>query len=126
MVKKDFVERVIEDIAKALAKTLLGKETVIYELPSEEETMSDTDHLYQELINLLEQGDICKAEDLLYDNIRAEDNDWYEMALSFYLQVNKKDEMFLEEHNYSREEIKQGMEDITKRCGFGEFPALFD
>ena len=126
MVKKDFVERVIEDIAKALAKTLLGKETVIYELPSEVETMSDTDHLYQKLIKLLNQGDICQAEDLLYDNICVEDNDWYEMALSFYLQVNKKDELFLEEHNYSREEIKQGMEDITKRCGFGEFPALFE
>ena len=125
MVKKDYVERVIEDIARSLAKTLLGKETVIYELPSEVQKQDDTDHLYQQLIHLLEKGEICKAENLLYENIQPNDKKWYEMALAFYLQVNKKEDSFLEMHDYAKEEIKQGMEDITKMCGFGEFPAFF-
>lgn len=120
MVEKDYVMRLISDIVKALAKTFLGKETVIYELPLEDLTLSGQDKVYQQMMELLAQGDICGAEDMLFDNIDAASDSWYEIALVFYSKVNEYDEDYLEEHNYSREEIKQGLKEVTKLCGHGE------
>lgn len=124
MVSEDYVMRIVRDLVRALAKTFLGKETVTYELPLEEKSLTDRDHLFQQLMELLDKDRICDAEDLLFDNVQLEDDDWYEMALVFYSKINDRDDDYLEEHDYSRDEIKQGLREITKLCGYGELPGM--
>ena len=45
--------------------------------------------------------------------------------MSFYKYLNEKDDLFLEESNYSREEIVEGMADISRMYGYGDFVEMF-
>jgi len=47
------------------------------------------------------------------------------MALLFYSYLNDKPDEFLKEHNFSRDEIKLGLRDVTARYGIGTFAEMF-
>ena len=47
------------------------------------------------------------------------------MALLFYYYLNDRSDEFLEEHNYSRDEIKSGLCDIVARYGIDSFTEMF-
>lgn len=116
MLEDDYLMRMIKNMARALGKILLNKEIILYELPVEEEYTS-SDILYKRLLDMMEQGNINEAENLLYEEVDTKDYHQLELALSFYTHLNEYDDDFLEEHNYSREEIQQGIQDIGKEYG---------
>ena len=47
------------------------------------------------------------------------------MALLFYSYLNEKDDGFLQEHNFSREEIKSGLEQLISRYGLSGMAEVF-
>ena len=53
------------------------------------------------------------------------DKSGLEMALLFYSYLNDKSDAFLEEHDFNRIEVKQGLESITSRYGISGFSELF-
>ena len=62
-------------------------------------------------------GRINEAENLLYENLDRDNEDYLLMGLSFYSHVNDFDDDFLRESDYSRDEIRDGIESFIKEYG---------
>ena len=110
---KDYILRMINDLVKSIAFIVLGKNDIEYELPEKDE-YSSVDFLYVKLLELVNQGKINEAEDILFDEINTSDMRQFEMAMSFYLYLNDFDDDYLESNDYSRDEIKEGIKSICK------------
>jgi hypothetical protein len=116
MFKEDYVLRKIKSLIKLMARTLLKKDTVSYELPVKEK-YTESDNLHKQLLEMIKQGQINEAENLLYDNVDFTNGRHLELALDFYERLNDLDDEFLEKNNFSRQEIEQGLEEIAQEFG---------
>lgn len=116
MFENDYFMRMIRDLARALAKVLFNKDSVMYELPQEMEYTA-ADDLYCRIQALLSQGKINEAENLLLDEMDPSDKRYQELVLDFYMKLNDLDDEYLEEHNYSREEVQQGLQSFAETAG---------
>lgn len=116
VLKDDYIMRMIRDMAKLLARLILGKEDINYVLPEDEE-FTAIDNLYRKLINMADAGQINEAENILLEELEDQSAEYFEMAASFYLHLNEFDDEFLDGHQYSREEINEGMEHLGKEYG---------
>ena len=108
--------RMIREMIRLIAKVFFNKEYLSYELPKNEE-YKKTDYIYKDIMNLLDQGKINEAENLLFDRMDTSDKRYMELALDFYERINSFHDKFLEDHNFSREEIKEGLLGLAKEFG---------
>jgi len=69
----------------------------------------------ENLIALTDEGKIDEAENQLYEMTCDGDRQNLEIGLLFYYNLNGKDDDFLEVHNFSREEIMTGIQDLADR-----------
>lgn len=46
-------------------------------------------------------------------------------AVLLYSYLNEKEDAFLESHDYSREEVQTGIEELAERCGLEDITKLF-
>ena len=109
MFQQDWILRQIEMIGVILARLLFGKDKPDYEIV-EKEKLSDSDQLYIELIR-------NEAENRLYEELDPARLPMLELALAFYSRLNQFDDAYLEAHNYSRQEIEEGLHAATKLFG---------
>lgn len=116
--KNDFVMRQIRDMVRMLAKIVLGRDTIEYE-DNENMKFSEMSHIYTDLIRMVDEGKINEAENLLFDEINKDENKSFEMALRFYDYLNSLSDVYLEENNYSREEVKEGVQNLADSRGLG-------
>ncbi|HBI91333.1 MAG TPA: hypothetical protein DDY58_02200 [Terrisporobacter glycolicus] len=114
--EKDYILRMVKDLVKSIAHIVLGKSEMEYELPENDE-YSRIDYLYVRLLELVNQGKINDAEDMLFDEINTSDMKQFEMAMSFYLYLNDFGDDYLESNDYSRDEISEGIKSICKEYG---------
>ena len=114
--EKDYILRMIKDLIKSIAHIILGKSEIQYNLPEKDE-YSRVDFLYVKLLELVNQGNINDAEDMLFDEINSSDMRQFEMAMSFYMYLNDFGDDYLEKNNYSRDEISEGIKSICKEFG---------
>lgn len=114
--EKDYILRMVKDLVKSIAYIVLGKSEIEYQLPENVES-SRVDSLYVNLLELVNNGHINEAEDMLFDNINTSDMKQFEMAMSFYLFLNDFGDDYLESNNYSRDEITEGIKSICKEYG---------
>jgi len=114
-VKQDYLMRMIQDSVRFLGQLLLGKDQPLYELPKEEH-YNATDHLYSRIIRMAEDGQINQAENELLEYIEGRELEQLEMALAFYQHIADLDDDFLEDHDYSREEIRDGINALARAC----------
>ena len=118
-IKQDWFERQVETLGKALAGVIFGKEKLDelfekYEAVLTEETL-DEDILERLLKNHIENGKLCEAENLLFDSLNEKATPQkIIVGLNFYKKLNEYDEKYLKEHNFSKEEIKEGIKDLKK------------
>lgn len=117
--EQDYLMRTVKDITKVIAKIVLGKTDTNYEL-SEAENYTGEDFLYKRLIELLAKGEINTAENLLFQELDGSNKRKLEVALAFYTKLSECDKTYLEEHNYTKEEINQGIEDVARKYGIGD------
>lgn len=75
------------------------------------------DLFYQELCGLLSQGRINEAENRLYEELDPSDIRYLRIAIDFYLQLNERDDAYLEAHDFTRTEIEEGLEQIAQQYG---------
>lgn len=115
MIEQDYLMRIIKDIAKLLAKLILQKETASIDT-SEDKEQTENHFLYKRLVNLADNGKINEAENLLYD-IDTTDLQNYEVVLAFYTYLNDYTDDYLEECNFTRQEIESGLHDLSKKFG---------
>ncbi|MBU5312815.1 hypothetical protein KQI38_12290 [Tissierella carlieri] len=113
MYHQDWIMRQITSFIHMIGKVLFKKDSV--ELNIHGESNSEKVHLlYERLINLINNLKVNEAEDLLFENIETNDLIYIKIAMDFYDKVNKLSDEELEEADFSREEIKLGLEDILR------------
>lgn len=123
MFEQDYIMRQIKEMIRAVLKLLFNIDTEStltqwVEKSEESEPISS-------LLKLVDDGNIDEAENTVYDIIADCSESSLKTALLFYAHLNKKSDSFLEAHNFSRDEVKQGLTDILSKFGLGSISDLF-
>jgi len=118
--EQDYVMRLIKEMVRAILKLLFNIDT---DSPSAE-LLEDAKE-QQTLDELLDMVDNGFIKNKIYEITEEGKKTDLEMALLFYSYLNDKSDEFLEAHNYSRDEIKAGLKDITVRYGVDGFAEMF-
>lgn len=121
--EQDYVMRLIKEMVKAILKLLFNIDT---DSPSAE-LLEDAEEqqMLDELLDMVDNGLINEAENKIYEITEEGKKTDLEIALLFYSYLNDKSDEFLETHNYSRDEIKAGLKDVTVRYGVDGFAEMF-
>lgn len=117
MIEQDYVMRLIHEIVRALLKLLFNIDTDKNEEIIFTENVGESK--YDDLLYLIDQGEINEAENKLLDELNPNDIQHFKMALMFYSYLNEKDIDFLEEHNFSKQEIIDGLIHVSSIYGYG-------
>lgn len=115
-VEKDYLLRLVHEIVRALLKLLFSKDI------EEEEICLSTvnDEIYNSLIHMIDNGEINLAENRLISCLNLNDNEYFQLSLLFYEYLNSKEDSFLKNHDYSREEILAGLRYIANIYGYSD------
>jgi len=113
MLQDDFILRQIREMVHAVMKMLF--QVNASELTPEVIEDSTARTTLENLIALTDEGKIDEAENQLYEMTCDGDRQNLEIGLLFYYNLNGKDDDFLEVHNFSREEIMTGIQDLADR-----------
>lgn len=124
--ENDYLMRMIKQVARAIASFALGKDLPPYELPDEKDEYTLSDHLYEQLIQLANEGKFNEAEDLLFENIDSGVGDIFHLGMNFYLYINEFSNDQLEDNGYSREEVVEGIKDFARACHVEVSESFFD
>lgn len=123
MVEEDYISRTIKELGRTLLKFLFGLDT---DTPDPEQiAREDCRAELLKLEQMADEGKINEAENRLYDVLDTADRDTLEIALFFYLYLNQFEEDFLSAHNFGRDEIKCGMQDVAAMFGQNSIAAAF-
>ena len=123
MFEQDYVMRLIKEMVRAILKLLFNIDTEsptieLLENKEEKETLEN-------LIGMVDAGEINEAENRLYDLISATDMNSMEVEILFYSYLNDKTDDFLEANDFSRDEIKLGMENVADNFGLNSIAKMF-
>ena len=123
MFEQDYVMRLIKEMVRAILKLLFNIDTEsptveLLENKEEQETLEN-------LLDMVDAGEINEAENRLYDLTSNTDVNSLEIALLFYSYLNDKTDDFLEVNNFSRDEIKLGLENVADSFGLSSITKMF-
>ncbi len=123
MYEQDYIMRIIKETVRTMLKLLFNIDT---ESPSAEllEDTADQQTLNQ-ILHMVDDGSINEAENKIYEITEDGQKTDLKIALLFYSYLNEQSDEFLEEHNYSRDEIRSGLKDAAARYGIDEFTGMF-
>lgn len=123
MFEQDYVMRLINEMVRAVLKLVFDIDT---DSPSAELVKHlEEEQTLNELTDLVDAGCINEAENRIYEITEARNKKDLEVALLFYSYLNNQSDEYLEEHDFSRDEVKSGLKDITKRYGVDGFVDAF-
>ena len=117
--EQDWIMQQIQMLVQFIARTVFKKDTISYEI-IDETNLSEADLLYKRLKSLIAERRICDAENLLFENIHEDNTEYLEVALDFYQTINLMTDDVLEAHNFSRQEIDDGMHEIMRKYHISE------
>ena len=111
--QQDWLMRQIEAMIQAVLAVALG-------ISANEQTATQIeDSSYGKMLEkMIDDGDICAAEDLLFNDLDQSDLSWLQIALDFYSKLNNCSDDYLAMHDFSREEIDQGLRYICTLFGY--------
>ena len=123
MFEQDYVMRLIKEMVRAILKLVFNIDTEsptveLWENKEEQKTLGN-------LLDMVDAGEINEAENKLYDLIDNADVKSIEIALLFYSYLNDKADNFLEENDFSRDEIKLGLENVADSFGLSSIAKIF-
>lgn len=123
MFEQDYVMRLIKEMVRAILKLLFNIDT---DSPSAE-LLEDTEQqaTLEHLLDMVDEGNINEAENQIYEMTLSGDKSNLEIALLFYSYLNEKTDDFLKQHDFSRDEIRQGIQDLASRYGIGNMAKIF-
>ena len=123
MLQDDYILRQIREMVRAVMKMLFNVNAP--ELTPDVIEDTDARTALEELLTLLENGDIDQAENQLYEMTCDGNRQNLEIGLIFYYTLNGKSDEFLEENNFSREEIMTGIQDLADRYNLSGIAEAF-
>ena len=125
-VQNDYLMRLIGELIRAAAKIAFGK-TVQWNLYRDQASGIPEGRWeqYEELMRMVDAGEINEAENLLTDRLEPGDPDSLQIALMFYDRLNQESDEFLEEHDFSKQEVLDGVKYVVRHCGYGDILRAF-
>lgn len=123
--EKDYIMRMIKEMVSVLFSILLGKQYVsVDEERKNGYEVSGTD--LNDLLDMIDNGQINEAENLMLDDIDYSDKKELAVALLFYQYLSEKKKDFLWDHDYSDEEILDGAKQILQKAGYGNIVKIME
>lgn len=115
--------RLIREMVRALLKLLfhIDTQSPTADMFEDAEMKKQAEYLQR----LVDDGKINEAEQELFDMVDRNNRNILGVALVFYSYLNDKEDGWLTENGFSREEIKQGIEDIVSAYGIDGFGEIF-
>lgn len=121
--EQDYIMRLIKEMVRAILKLLFHIDT---EAPvTELLKSSEQQETLEALLRMIDDGRINEAENRLSDLIDETDKENLKTALLFYFALNEKTDEFLLENNFSRDEIRLGIESVTEKFGVRDLAESF-
>jgi len=114
--KRDWILRQIQMIADMIAHAVFHKSVIAYQSENAANP-TQTDRLFSRLDMLITQRKIGEAEDLLFEQIEADNPKHLELAMDFYRKVNHLSDEELEKSGFPRQEILDGLNAVLKKFG---------
>ena len=123
--EKDYIMRMIKEMVSVLFSILLGKQYVsVDEERKNGYEVSGTD--LNDLLDMIDNGQINEAENLMLDDIDYSDKKGLAAALLFYQYLSEKKKDFLQDHDYSDEEILEVAKQVLKKAGYGDIVKIME
>ena len=123
--EKDYIMRMIKEMVSVLFSILLGKQYVsVDEERKNGYEVSGAD--LNDLLDMIDNGQINEAENLMLDDIDYSDKKGLAAALLFYQYLSEKKKDFLQDHDYSDEEILEGAKQVLKKAGYGDIVKIME
>jgi len=111
--EQDYLMRQINDFSRALGKTLFNKSVPSEEIVNPDGSISEEAMNKAILLKKIEDGKLNEAENFLFDVLnKSDDPAMLEVGVWFYAQLNKQSDKQLEQAEFSREEIADGLNEI--------------
>ncbi len=117
--EKDYIMRIIKEMARVLFSLMLGKKYVAVEMEKDNGYEVSGKRLV-DFLKMIDRGEINEAENQLLDNIDYSDKENVAAAVLFYQYLAEKNENFLTEHDFSKEEVLDGMNRLVQKAGYGD------
>lgn len=117
--EKDYIMRIIKEMVRVLFSLMLGKKYVAVEI-ERDNGYEVSGRKLAELLEMIDCGEINKAENLLLESLDYSDKNSIAAAAMFYQYLSEKGEEFLIEHDFSREEVLDGISRLMRQAGYAD------
>ena len=115
--EKDYIMRIIKEMVRVLFSLVFGKKYVSVEIEKENKYEVSGKKL-QSFLDMIDSGQINEAENILLNNIDYTNKDEVMAAALFYQHLSEKDSEFLENNNYTKEEVLSGFKQLLVQSGY--------
>lgn len=115
MFEQDFIMRQIHQILKVLVKVLfnIDSETITSSLIKDTETKETADYLLRKI----DIGNINEAENEFSELMENKTMNNLLLGIVFYSYLNEKDDDYLENNDFSRNEVENGIKYLLSEYG---------
>ncbi len=112
----DYLMRQIEDMARLCSEVLFAKHTEPLPVFDEQGNVTENGVLYRRLRMLCSRGRVNEAENLLFDRLDAPGGEaLLPAAVQFYKDIQNWEDAALEQADFSRAEILDGLAGVQAR-----------
>ena len=120
--QKDYVMRIVHEWVRTLIKLIFNQDI---DKDDDDGISLEVMELYRKLLSMIDDGKINEAENILVDGLETGGQAYFEMAPLFYEKLSGKTEEFLAEHDYSQEEVVDGLKYVVDYYGYGSLMDAF-
>ena len=117
--EKDYIMRMIKEMVRVLFSLAFGKKYVSVELEKENKYEASGKNL-KNFHNMIDLGQINEAENILLDSIDYTNKNEVMAVALFYQYLSEKDNQFLENNNYTKEEVLSGFKQLLMKSGYSD------
>ena len=117
--EKDYIMRMIKEMVRVLFSLAFGKKYVSVELEKENKYEISGKNL-KIFLNMIDLGQINEAENILLDSIDYTNKNEVMAVALFYQYLSEKDNQFLENSNYTKEEVLSGFKQLLMKSGYSD------
>ena len=117
--EKDYIMRMIKEMVRVLFSLAFGKKYVSVELEKEIKYEVSGKNL-KIFLNMIDLGQINEAENILLDSIDYTNKNEVMAVALFYQYLSEKDNQFLENNNYTKEEVLSGFKQLLMKSGYSD------
>lgn len=121
MEEKDYVLRTCHEMVRMIMAMVFHRD-----VDAKDDNLSEENAaVYRKLLLLADSGEINEAENLLSEYYEPYRMEYFKMALMFYEHLNRMEDEFLAEHDFSRTEIADGIKYTADFYGYGHMADIF-